>query len=37
VEHSDDIECSQYCLYVIDIRTLTRNSWIHYTDCWIVK
>jgi len=19
------------------IRTLTRNSWIHYTDCWIVK
>jgi len=19
------------------IRTLTRNSWIHYTDYWIVK
>jgi len=23
---------SMYC-----IGTLTRNSWIHYTDCWIVK
>jgi len=22
----------RYC-----IRTLTRNSWIHYTDYWIVK
>jgi len=21
-----------YCL-----QTLTRYSWIHYTDCWIVK
>jgi len=19
------------------IQTLTRHSWIHYTDCWIVK
>jgi len=19
------------------IQTLTRYSWIHYTDCWIVK
>jgi len=19
------------------IHTLTRHSWIHYTDCWIVK
>jgi len=23
---------STYC-----IQTLTRHSWIHYTDCWIVK
>jgi len=21
----------------IVMRTLTRRSWIHYTDCWIVK
>jgi len=22
----------RYCMH-----TLTRHSWIHYTDCWIVK
>jgi len=24
-------------LPVYCIQTLTRHSWIHYTDCWIVK
>jgi len=22
---------------IVYIQTLTRQSWIHYTDCWIVK
>jgi len=24
-------------VHIYCIQTLTRYSWIHYTDCWIVK
>jgi len=31
------LDCNFIIYTFVNMQTLTRHSWIHYTDCWIVK